>query len=71
MSQPPAPTTKVSRFGAGQVVDVEITAATPELARAAFAAFASSSAVLTADELRRPIATSDGYVLLGRAALVR
>lgn len=71
MSEQRAPSVTVMRPGASAIVDIEITAATPEAARSAFAAFASSPAVVRADELRHPIATPDGYVLFGRAALVR
>lgn len=60
----------VSRKALSRSVDVEITAATPEQAIEAFNAFCGSPAVVSSQVLRRPHATSDGYVLFGRATLV-
>jgi hypothetical protein len=65
-----APTVSVSRPGRTSVIDIEITAATAHQAREAFSAFAGSPAVLESAVLREPHATSDGFVLFGRATLI-
>jgi hypothetical protein len=65
-----APAVTVHREARSRSVDIEITAATAEQAIEAFNAFCGSPVVVSSQVLRRPHATSDGYVLFGRATLV-